>query len=146
MRIAIGQLAHETNTFSKVKTTTDLFKIREWAIGEQIFETHFGVKDYLGGMLDRGNELGIDIVPTFSATANPSGTITKETYQALKNELLSTISATGNLDAVCLFLHGAGVAEEITDIEGDLLADLRSMLGYQIPVVVVLDFTWKYYG
>ena len=139
MRIAIGQVAHETNTFSNVKTTIDLFKLWEWDHGETIVQKHSGVKDYLSGMIDRGSSLGIEIVPTFSAWANPSGTITKETYQAAKHNLISSIKAAGELDAICLFLHGAGVAEDTDDLEGDLLTELRNEFGYKIPIVIALD-------
>jgi microcystin degradation protein MlrC len=139
MRIAIGQLAHETNTFSLVRTTVELFKVWEWAQGEEILERHTGVLDYLGGMIDRGEELGIEIVPTFAAMANPSGTITQETFQKAKNLLISSIMDSGKLDGICLFLHGAGVAEGIDDIEGDILSELRSIVGSQIPIVAALD-------
>jgi microcystin degradation protein MlrC len=139
MRIAIGQFAHETNTFSNVKTTIDSFKLWEWKHGDAVIEHHYGVKDYLGGMIDRGEELGIEIVPTFSAWANPSGLITKETNQAAKNELISAIKAAGKLDAICLFLHGAGVAEDAEDLEGELLREIRKTVGYEIPIVTALD-------
>ncbi|PLS17908.1 MlrC domain protein [Bacillus sp. M6-12] len=139
MRIAIGQLGHETNTFSIVKTTVDSFRLWEWERGADVLKKHEGVKDFLGGMIDRGRELEIEIAPTFSAWANPSGLITSETYEAGKQELLSAITEAGPVDAICLFLHGAGVAEGVDDLEGDLLTGLRKQVGYEIPVVVVLD-------
>ncbi|MFE4813760.1 M81 family metallopeptidase [Peribacillus simplex] len=139
MRIAIGQLAHETNTFSQVRTTVDLFKVWEWTQGEELLDRHTGVMDYLGGMIDRGKELGIEIVPTFAAMANPSGTITQEAFQKAKNLLISSILNSGKLDGICLFLHGAGVAEGVDDIEGEILSELRSILGSKIPIVAALD-------
>lgn len=139
MRIAIGQLAHETNTFSRVRTTVDLFKVWEWTQGEELLDRHTGVLDYLGGMIERGEELGIEIVPTFAAMANPSGTITQETFQKAKNLLISSIMNAGKLDGICLFLHGAGVAEGVDDIEGEILSELRSVLGSKIPIVAALD-------
>lgn len=139
MRIAIGQLAHETNTFSRVRTTVDLFKIWEWTQGKELLERHTGVLDYLGGMIDRGEELGIEIVPTFATMANPSGTITQEAFQIAKNLLISSIMNSGKLDGICLFLHGAGVAEGIDDIEGEILSELRSVVGSEIPIVAALD-------
>ncbi len=89
MRVAIGQIEHETNTFSNVKTTVNHF--HEWDKGQQIIERHLGVKDFLGGMIDQCNQLGVEIVPAFSAFAQPSGIITKETYEILKNELLKEV-------------------------------------------------------
>ncbi|OLO39414.1 MlrC domain protein [Alkalihalophilus pseudofirmus] len=139
MKIVIGQVAHETNTFSTIKTTEDVFRIWEWDYGEQIINRHKGVEDYLGGMIDRAEELKMDIIPSFSAYANPSGIITKETYWKLKHELIFSIQKAGSFDAICLMLHGAGVAEEVEDIEGDLIKAVRKHFGYEIPIVVILD-------
>jgi microcystin degradation protein MlrC len=139
MKIAIGQVAHETNTFSNVQTTVEIFKSWEWEQKQQVIERHLGVKDYLGGMIDQGQKLGIEIVPTFSAFAGPSGMITKETYETLKHELITNIRNVEDLDGICLALHGAGVAEGVDDLEGYLLQELREQVGYEIPIVVTLD-------
>ncbi|WP_078427191.1 M81 family metallopeptidase [Alkalihalobacterium alkalinitrilicum] len=139
MKIVIGQVAHETNTFSTIKTTKEFFQLWEWDHGHQIIERHQGVEDYLGGMIDRAKDLKIEIAPSFSAYANPSGLITKETYLQLKKELISSINSIGSFDAICIMLHGAGVAEEAEDLEGELLVALRKQFGYEVPIIVVLD-------
>jgi microcystin degradation protein MlrC len=139
MKIAIAQIAHETNTFSNVPTTVELFKNWEWDYKEKIIETHLEVDDYLGGMIDKCNQLGIEIAPTFSAYTGPSGMITKETYETLEKELITGIQNAGEIDGICLALHGAGVAEGIDDLEGYLLKALRKSIGYRIPIVVTLD-------
>jgi microcystin degradation protein MlrC len=139
MKIVIGQVAHETNTFSNVKTTKELFELWEWDRGEAILENHRGVQDYLGGMIDRGKELGIEILPSFSAFANPSGTVCRDTYDELIAELIAGIKQAGEFDAICLALHGAGVVEGIDDLEGDLLQAVRNAFGYEVPIVVTLD-------
>lgn len=41
-------------------------------------------------------------------------------------------------DAICLELHGAGVAETTGDIEGDLLRTLRLRFGTALPIVATL--------
>ncbi|MED4584882.1 M81 family metallopeptidase [Brevibacillus choshinensis] len=139
MRIVIGELAHETNTFSNVPTTVELFQLWEWDRGEEVLQRHKNVRDCLGGMMDRAEELGVEVVPSFSAFAKPSGTITRETYGALQKELLDAITAAGEVDAICLTLHGAGVVEGIDDLEGDILQAVRKAVGYDIPLVVSLD-------
>lgn len=139
MKIAIAQIAHETNTFSNVPTTVELFKNWEWDHNEQIIERHLGVDDYVGGMIDKCNHLGIEIAPAFSAFTGPSGMITKETYETLEKELLTSIQNAGEVDGICLALHGAGVAEGSDDLEGSLLKALRKLIGYEIPIVVTLD-------
>ncbi|GIN86135.1 microcystinase C [Heyndrickxia sporothermodurans] len=139
MKILIGEIAHETNTFSKVKTTVESFKQWEWLHGEAIINKHRKVRDYLGGMIDRAEEIGVEVVPTFSAFAMPSGIITQETYERLVYELINEIKVAGNFDAICLALHGAGVVEGIDDLEGGILTAVRNVVGYEIPIVVTLD-------
>ncbi|MDQ0341167.1 microcystin degradation protein MlrC [Caldalkalibacillus uzonensis] len=139
MRVAIGQVIHETNTFSTERTTEAHFCSLEWAEGEDIIELHEGVKDYLGGMIDEGRELGLALIPTLSVVAQPSGIIAGETWLKIKERLIDHLKRIGHLDAICLALHGAGVSEQSSDIEGDLLSSIRSTFGQEIPVVATLD-------
>ena len=139
MRFAIGSVAHETNTFCREKTPVGSFQRREWLHGDEIVARHRGIRDYLGGMLDAAERLRIEVAPTFSASTEPSGTIERAAYQAMRDELIAGLRAAGPVDAVCLALHGAGIAEGIDDLEGDLLADVRDLVGPDTPIVVTLD-------
>lgn len=139
LKVAIGGVVHETNTFSNVPSTLDLFQSWEWDHGEVILSRNRKVRNFLGGMVDRAEELGIELLPTFSTFAYPAGTITHETYERMKNELLEGLRLAKDADAICLALHGAGVAEGVDDLEGDLLAAVRGVVGYDIPLVVTLD-------
>ena len=139
MRIAIGEIAHETNAFCAGLTSTAQFQAMEWQHGAEILDGHRDVRDYLGGMIAAGNTLGIEIVPTFAATAEPSATIAEEAYATMRDELLEALNAAGAVDAICLSLHGAGSAEGIDDVEGTLLAEIRDVVGPNLPLVVTLD-------
>ncbi|WP_099355240.1 M81 family metallopeptidase [Fredinandcohnia onubensis] len=138
MKFIIGQISHETNTFAVDKTTKHTFQLWEWKSGQEIIDSHRRVRDYLGGMIDRAEELNIEIIPTLSAMAYPSGLITQETYKELKEELIQRI-INEEADAICLNLHGAGVVEGIEDMEGDLLCEVRKVVGYSIPIICTLD-------
>ncbi|WP_041076499.1 M81 family metallopeptidase [Bacillus sp. OxB-1] len=138
MKIFIGQFVHETNTFAAEQTTMENFKLWEWDKGEGILQKHRGVRDYLGGMIDRAEALKLEIIPTISAMAYPSGTITKETYDEIKEELINSLKK-HQADALCLNLHGAGVVEGIDDMEGYLLGEIRNAVGYDIPILCTLD-------
>lgn len=139
MRIAIGQVAHETNTFCSGTTSAADFQAWEWALGEEIIQRHSGVRDYLGGMIAGARERGVQVAPTFATFAYPSGTIAAGTYRQILDTLLEAIRGAGPVDAVCLALHGAGVAEGVDDLEGDLLAAVRRLVGDDTPLVVTLD-------
>lgn len=139
MRIAIGEFAHETNTFCPGLTEVDAFQRRHWLKGEEIPAYHRGVRDDLGGMIAAGERLGIEIIPTFATSTEPSATISRRAYDAIRDELLTAIQTAGPVDAICLALHGAGTAEGIDDIEGQILTELRELIGTDLPVVVTLD-------
>ncbi|HLW47382.1 MAG TPA: M81 family metallopeptidase [bacterium] len=139
MRIAVGAVSHETNTFCATLTEVDEFKDREWTHGEDLVARHRGVRDYLGGMLAGAEERGIEIVPAFATRATPSGTISRRAYEEMRGELLAGLGRAGAVDAICLALHGAGVAEGTDDIEGDILQRVRALAGPSLPVVATLD-------
>lgn len=133
MRILLGGVSHETNTFCSGRTTVEDFKGREWSVGPEIIERHRGVHDSFGGIFDATERMGIEVIPTFFATAPPSAIISRETYEQLREHLLSGIRAAGKVEALCLKLHGAGVADGIDDIEGALLGDVRELVGWETP-------------
>ena len=140
MRIAIAQVSHETNTFSSEPTDEAAFRIRSWIEGEELLSRHRGVKDYIGGMIDEASALGdVELLPTFGAITSPSGTIRAETWAEIKRRVLAGLETVAPFDAICLELHGAGVAETTGDIEGDLLRMLRMLYGTALPIVATLD-------
>lgn len=139
MRIAIGQISHETNTMFGPPTPVSEFQRQGWHVGQEIIATRRGVRSYLGGMIDAGEKHGVEIVPTFAAQAHPSGTIMRAAFDTMLNNLLDGIKNAGELDAVCLSLHGAGSAEGIDDIEGTILQAVRQQIGADTPLIATLD-------
>ncbi len=137
-RIAIGEISHETNTFCP-PTTLEMFQKREWYHGPEVVEHTRGVRTYLGGMVEAGERLGVTLIPTFAAGTEPWGTITREAYDTMVGELISGIRQAMPLDAVCLALHGAGVAEGNTDLESGVLEAVRGVVGGAMPIAVTLD-------
>ena len=138
-RIAIGEVAHETNTFCAAPTEVEVFRHYQWQRGAEIVAAHAGNRSYVGGMLDAAVRRGVDAVPVFCTMAYPSGTITAAAYAAILDELLGGLERALPLDAVCLSLHGAGVAEGVDDLEGDLLRRVRELVGPTVPIAVALD-------
>src|SRR5690625_4346888 len=138
MKFLIGGIAHETNTFSNVKTDVTSFKQWEWAKGKDVLKNR-GVRNYIGGMIDRASALNINIEPLFSAFAPPSGIITKETHDLLLEQLIERIKQAKDYDAIILSLHGAGISERTEDLEGTILQEVRNIAGFDVPIVVTLD-------
>ncbi len=138
MRIAIGGLEHETNTYATDGMGTTGLADFQQLRGDELL-TSRGTRTFLGGFLDAADEAGHEIVPTFWAWAGPSGIIEASAYAAMKDELLARIADAFPVDAIALSMHGAGVVEGIEDLEGDLAASIRALTGPDIPLVVPLD-------
>lgn len=132
LRIGIGGILHETNTFAPA-TELASFSV---ARGDRIRLAFGGTRSYIGGMLDGVDGGGHEAVLLLFAEASPSGRIRADAYGALKTELVERARGSGRLDALLLALHGAGSVEGIDSLEVDLCGSLREL---GAPVVLTLD-------
>jgi microcystin degradation protein MlrC len=127
MRIAVGGISHETNTFSTLKTGLPEFFVQR---GDAIMGD---------ALVTEARELGMEVAPTLLAGAGPHGPVLRETYRSLKAELLERLGAALPVDGVYLRLHGAMEVEEIGDGESDLARAVRERVGESVPIVASLD-------
>ncbi|MBB4665131.1 microcystin degradation protein MlrC [Conexibacter arvalis] len=139
LRVAVGGIVHETNTFIPRPTTLATLRAADWLAGERLVAAYRGTGTELGGMLAAAERLGLEAVPAVYVAAEPGGLVSAEAYAAAAGALLDALAAAGPLDAVCLALHGAGVADGVDDLEGDLLARVREQVGPSVPVLATLD-------
>jgi microcystin degradation protein MlrC len=140
MRILTAGLITETNTFSP------------WPTGKRGFEEN-GVFHGDAGLSKSDSETaliarlwrklaerdGHEVVESVFAFAQPSGPTVQADYEAYRDEILRDARDKGPFDIVILFLHGAMVARECDDCEGDLIARLRALLGPKAVIGAVLD-------
>jgi hypothetical protein len=138
-RVLIAQFMHETNTFSKLKTTLEDYRKRWLIEGEEMVPRFTGTRNEVGGYIDSVKKYGWEPVWAAAANATPSGKLTKETWEHIRDLILDAAKKAGKLDAICLSLHGAAVTETEDDAEGALLEALRAIVGPDIPVVATLD-------
>ena len=138
MRIAVGCIGHETNTFSPVTTTLENFKKGSYYRGDEIVSAFRGTRTITGGFLDIAEQLNMEPVPLLWTFATPSGMVAHAAYQTLKAEFLTLLRDAGDLDGVLLDLHGAMVTDELEDVEGDLIQAVRETVG-TTWIVTTLD-------
>lgn len=140
MRIAIGQLWQETNTFNPMPTTRADFEqfgvLRGAELVERLADTNEpgGFIQSLHAWPEQPEIVGLVRLPAW-----PSGRATHETFQWLKEEMVATVRNAGPVDAVLLALHGAMVADGVPDVEGEILRAVRGVIGPTIPLVATLD-------
>lgn len=134
MRIALAGISHETNTYCGSLTPYEAFYCYR---GEAMLATA-GQESDVGGAVDACSRLEVEAVPVLYASTQPSGTIERSAYDAFKQEILNGLSAARNIDGCVLLLHGAGVVEGLADLEGDLAAAVRDLLG-DVPIAASFD-------
>jgi len=138
-RVLLAQFMHETNTFSKLPTTLDDYRRRFLVEGAAIVPKFKGTRNEMGGYIDCAAKYGWEPVYAVAANATPSGTLTKETWETIRDIILDTAKKAGKLDGICLSLHGAMVTETEDDAEGALLEALRAIVGPDVPMAATLD-------
>src|SRR6185436_8948082 len=138
-RVLIAQFMHETNTFSKLPTTLDDYRKRWLIEGEAMVARFKGTKNEVGGYIDSIAKYGWQPVWGAAANATPSGTLTKETWETIRDMILGAARQAGKLDGICLSLHGAMVTATEDDAEGALLELLRGVVGPDVPIATTLD-------
>jgi microcystin degradation protein MlrC len=139
MRIAIGCLQQESNTFSPFPTGIETFRANYLLKGEEIFAGLGGARVEVPGMLAVLQEAGAEPVPLIATHALAGGAVTRAALDELLGELLARLKAALPVDAVLLALHGAMVLEDDSDADGAILAAVREVVGPEVPVAASLD-------
>jgi microcystin degradation protein MlrC len=138
MRIAVACFTHESNTFAAKPTTLQDFDIwRGPALIDHFRPTFHEVAGYIAG----ADEYDFDLHPTVGANATPSGTVTREAYETIVGEILDNLrAAKGQVDGLLLALHGAMVAEDYPQGDGETVRRVRELMGPDFPIVVTHDY------
>jgi microcystin degradation protein MlrC len=140
MRIIIGNIVQESNSFSPVPGSWAHFPPGLLLRGEEMLARRIGTRTEIGGAIDAARELGAALLPTISATTSASaGPMLDEVYIALRDELAAALRAAGPADGALLVLHGAMSSESHEDATGDILRAARAALGQGFPLVATLD-------
>jgi microcystin degradation protein MlrC len=141
MRVAIGAIQHETNSFSSIPTTLAAFHegLSDLDEGAGLLERYRGTRTGLGAFIDVGAERSWEVIGTVSGHATPSANVEAAAYNALKRRLLARLRDALPLDGVLLYLHGAMLAENAPDAEGNICRAVRELVGPDVPVVLELD-------
>ena len=140
MRIAIGQLWQESNTFNPIATTRADFETFGVLRGQEMVERMADTNE-LGGFIqslrqwpEQPETIGLARLPAW-----PGGAATPDTFTWLRDVLVVEIKRALPVDGVLLALHGALVAEGHPDVEGDVLQAMRAVIGTAVPLVATLD-------
>jgi microcystin degradation protein MlrC len=141
LRIVTGGIAQETNTFQWQPTTLADFQRAGFGSivrGEEIVALG-GTGTVYGGVVPAAAALGVELIPTTYGSVMPGGRVERAAFDALRDEILAGIAAARPVDGVLLVLHGAMALSDHDDAEGLLLAEVRALVGPEVPIVAPLD-------
>lgn len=138
-RIAVGALLFEGNTLSPLVNTEADFRNKYFATGPALLAMLRPGGVEMSGAIRVLEAAGADIAPLFATHGGAGGRVSAEAWAELKGRLLAALRGAGRLDGLYLALHGAMVCEDTDDAEGDLLAEVRAIVGPEVPVAVSCD-------
>jgi microcystin degradation protein MlrC len=137
-KILIGECKQEISSFNPVLSGYQDYEIG-W--GQQILDYHEGTNtEVCGAKAVFQAQPDVMLVPAYSARTTVSGgTLAQADFERIKREFLEAVRAAPPVDGIYLSLHGAMAAENEDDPEGLLLAEIRKIVGEEIPMVVSFD-------
>ena len=129
-RIGIAGIAIESSTFSPHRSTMADFRVSR---GEELIARY--------PFLNKGAPLAGDAewVPLLHAVALPGGAVTDGSYLRLAKEICQLVRAAGPLDGLLLDLHGAMSVVGRTDVEAELVEQIRAIVGPTVLLSASMD-------
>ena len=135
MRILVGGMNHESNTFNPIITGEEDFVVFR---GNEIFEKGLNLNYSSTGIIKTLQEDDAEIIPTVLCRAVPNGVVSAAFYKKIKAEFLEKAKNAGPIDGICLALHGSMKVEGLGCTEEDLCLALREIFP-GLPFIVALD-------
>ena len=139
MRIAIGGIMHESNTFASTVTDRGRFEEGSLTWGDAMLPVWRAAHHEMGGFIAGAEREGYELAPTVMAWATPSGPVDDAVLDEVVEGIIQRVRQSG-ADGLLLALHGAMVTARFADADGEVLRRLRAELGSELPIVATLDY------
>ena len=145
MRILLGGLHQEINSFAPGKTTAEEYKRKQFHLGQSMIDLAANFNrcnegtDELAGAYGVLREAGAEVIPGGFVSAQPGAIIEQSFVDDYIEQLKRVTRENLPLDGVVLVMHGAAQSEESDDPEGDIVIAVREIVGANVPITVALD-------
>lgn len=139
MRIAIGSIIQESNTFAPILAGLESFTSEYFYRDEEVVHGLAGARVEVSGMLSVLRAAGAEAVPLIATHACSGGPVERAAFDQMLGELLERLRAALPVDGVLLALHGAMTLSDDPDAEGAILAAVREVVGPGVSVAASLD-------
>lgn len=138
-RVYISSIATETNTFSPLRTDIQDFKESFYAAPGEHPETPTLCSAVFPEARKVASQHRWELIEGTACWAEPGGIVNQHTWETLRDQLLHELSQAMPVDIVLLGLHGAMVAQDCEDCEGELLDAVRRQVGKEVIIGVTFD-------
>jgi microcystin degradation protein MlrC len=138
-RVAVGSIMQETNSFSPLPTTLDVFRSYYVHHGDELLTGYGAAQVEVPAIFATLRAAGCVPVPLVAAYAAAAGTVTRDCFETLVTEMEERLRAAGPVNGLILALHGALVVEDQPDGDGEIIARMRAILPKGVPIAVSLD-------
>ena len=134
MKIFIACLATESNSFSPLPTGWSGYEETGVHYGDATKHAPIAFNIALHEWRRAGEAEGHEVVESVSAMAQPAGPTVQDVYDTLSARICDDLRAAGDVDIILLKMHGAMIAEQTIDCEGDLISRLRAIAGDDVLI------------
>jgi microcystin degradation protein MlrC len=136
MRIGIGRISQETNTFSPMLTGLETLKVNGVLRGQEVL-SRFTEWSLIPAFLEvLGDQ---ELVGILSVHARPAGCLTGEAQSTVLDWFKEDLEKALPLDGLLLDMHGAFAGIRDPDVEGLVLQSARTIVGPDVLIGVVMD-------
>jgi microcystin degradation protein MlrC len=139
MRIAVGGIMHESNTFAPLPTDRGRFEQGSVTRGDELLATWREAHHEVGGFIAAAEAFSYELAPTVMAWATPAGPVADDVIDETVEEIIDGCRRS-SADGLLLALHGAMVSRRYPEADAEVLRRLRAGLGEDVPIVSTLDF------
>jgi microcystin degradation protein MlrC len=139
MKIYVGGISTETNSFSPINMDIEQFKKGFWLLGEDIRKVKSTTKETRGTLDYLDAQDDVEIAYGFVAHGVTSGPLKSSDYHFMSDLLIQTLEDAMPVDGVVLNMHGAMQSEDCFDCEGNIFVRIRKIVGSNVPIVSSFD-------
>lgn len=140
LRIGYAGFQHESNSFAHIPASLEMWKEAGILYGDAIRAEYETSQATIAGYYERlRDEAEVELVPLVFARLTPCGHMNREATEFLFREILESISARGPWDVILLPLHGAAVSDLYRDVDGELVKQVRKLVGPDVIIATTLD-------
>lgn len=137
MKLAVVGIFHETNTFAPGTTEKEDFDHERVRGNADFLQRYTNTRTSMGGVIDGARAEQAELACGLYAAATPSGMVSRGAMDELLDDMLASVDLSA--DGIVVILHGAMVAEDLPDVEGEIVRRIRERTGASVPVVLTLD-------